>query len=1181
MTATHDEATRNAIRGVRARLRRLRRAARALLAVRVVSLLSVAGIAAVVLLVLGDLVLRFPAPLRGVWLVVLLALAGWAVRRRLVPITRFRPPLSDVALRVERWLGGRGVPLEPGVIASGIGVPIDDPDGLTRGLSRLVAERAARCLPSTPWAMLRWAPSAGALVLMLVVASGVSRVFVARPELAVTGVTRLFMPWRDTPWPKRTEIADGTPAGAHAADTGLPVRALLLKRNRPPGESVVTVEYRVVDESGAASPLARAVLTPQPALASPAGGVDADRGELYERLIEPTVWQGRGGVWVEYRLSSEDDETPTKRVRIVEPPALVMRTITVEPPAYAEGSGASFAAGSASGEPPPAGVPIEIEPVLPGSRVRLELAYNKPVEPVVEGGTPPGVSVSAEGRVVRVSWSPEESVVFDLLAVDRFGLRTRHPTSIRVAVDADSPPEATVLDPGADDAVLTTARIGLVGEGRDDIGLRRVALDLRVARPDPSSLSGEPTPDADGGAVVLASSEPAGDRVAEVRTVLSVAETGAEPGDELWIRAVAEDTFDLAGGVHGAVYSAPRRLRVITPARLVELMQAELEGVRRTAIRLDRLQGELMAKADAAPGEPGYEPPEQVAARQSGLSQRLRAQGRVLEKLADRAARNGLADESLHDLIRGSRAAADRAARASENAAARLAEKKEGAQEIARAQQAVRDELARLIGRLDRGQDGWLVRRNIEKLLDEERALRERTRRVAGRTVGRALSELSADDRTELERIAERQRELAERAGEAIDQLGDRAEAMRAKDAAQASAMERAAEDAAAARLSEKLRDAAEQIGRNQTASGGRMQEQSIEAMQAMLEQLDSAQRHRDEALRRRLSSVIETVENLIRQQRAAIAALEGDDPSPPAERVHTNTIAAEADTRGGFPELAPVADLLSRAGGAQSGAISALRGDPPALDEAAARENEALSRLDEALAEAKRQDEEAARREQARKRRELLGAYRDALAEQNAIREETGAFVGAAMNRRTRARLRAVGQRQEALRTAIRGIPESHEIDGVGALSLYHDRIDRLLTGAVRTMGRGVSDAGVLSRQDAAAGLLRSIVETLTPKPDEPGDSFENAAGGGGGGGSGSGGGGEEKPAVANLEQLMLLRNLQSIILEQTRAGETEGLAPLQRELAEQTRRLIEQMQGGGAAPADPGAGPQDEGGR
>lgn len=1150
-------------------------------------MLAASGLLLVTAMVFADMLLRLPRVIRAVLLVNLVVAMVWSVRRRLLPVTRFKPGLSDVALRVERWLDRRGG--EPaGPIASGIDLPIDDPEPLTRRLSRLVAEKAAGRFTRTPWGLLRWAPPARSLAFAVAVAAGLSVLFNAQPTLAVTGLTRLFAPWTDTPWPKRTQIADTTPADAHPADTGLPVRAVLLKTNRQPGETSITVTYRVVDGRGEAGPSTQAVLTPQPAAASFTPGA----GELFERLVEPAAWQGVEGDerWLEYTLSSEDDITAKRRVKIVEPPALVGRATAIVPPPYARGIRAGFAAGVVNAPAPAPGETIEIGPVLPGSSLTIDLAYNKPVTPRPQNDPAPvfAAQIEPDGETIRVTADPAETGRVVLHAADRFGLKTRRPATLQINVTPDTPPEATMLRPEADDVVLPTAIVPLVGEGRDDIGLTGLRLERLIARPDPASQSGEPVVDPGAEPIVISSITPGLDRSADLEASLTLADLGVRPGDEVWVRAVATDNFDLGGKTHEPVFSATRRLRVIAPARFVEMLQSELEGVRRTAIRLDRQQAGLMEQARGASrareqgeDDAGAEQLEQIAQRQTGLSQRLRAQSAMLERLTERTEQNGLADQAIRDLLDQAERTTDRAARASEQAAERLAEQARepdaDPEPAEQSQENVRDELARLIDQLDRGQDGWLVRRNIEQLLSEERALRGRTEEIAGQTVGRSLAELEPDERTELERIAQRQRELAQRARDAIDQLGERADEVREEDPTQAAAMDEAAENAMRERLAELMREAAEQIGQNQTASGGQMQERSIEAMEEMLEQLENAQRHRDEALRRQLASIIQTIESLIRQQTAAIGALDGDaaEASRLAERAHTNTLAAEADTRVGFPELARVADLLGRAAAAQAGAITSLRGLVPAIDEARAHETESLARLNEALEEARQQDEDAEQREQQRKRREMREAYQDALAEQVSLRDEAGVFVGAEMTRRLRAELRGVGQRQEALRVVIEAIPEAHEADDVGVLSLYHGRIDLLLTDAVRSMGRGSSDAGVLASQGSAIALLRSIVDTLTPQPSKPSDEFEEGQGGGGGGG----GGGEDRPSIGNVEQLRLLRNLQAIVLDQTRAGETGGLADLQRELAEQTRGLIEQM----SQPPNPGGprpGTEGEGG-
>ena len=97
---------------------------------------------------------------------------------------------------------------------------------------------------------------------------------------------------------------------------------------------------------------------------------------------------------------------------------------------------------------------------------------------------------------------------------------------------------------------------------------------------------------------------------------------------------------------------------------------------------------------------------------------------------------------------------------------------------------------------------------------------------------------------------------------------------------------------------------------------------------------------------------------------------------------------------------------------------------------------------------------------------------------------------------------------------------------------------------------------------------MLRAIVDVLSPD-DPQQDPFDDQQSAGGGGGGGSGG--QDQPAIGQLEELRLLRSLQGLLLDETRvadaAGRTEspGLASMQTRIAEQARRIIESMQGGG----------------
>ena len=106
--AIENSATDGDLRRIRQRLRLIRRGGRTLLAVREGSRVFSLVILLAAALVLLDFVARFPAGFRWVLFATLVGGASAMFWRRFVPVTRFRPPLVDVAHRVERWLDERG-----------------------------------------------------------------------------------------------------------------------------------------------------------------------------------------------------------------------------------------------------------------------------------------------------------------------------------------------------------------------------------------------------------------------------------------------------------------------------------------------------------------------------------------------------------------------------------------------------------------------------------------------------------------------------------------------------------------------------------------------------------------------------------------------------------------------------------------------------------------------------------------------------------------------------------------------------------------------------------------------------------------------------------------------------------------------------------------------------------------
>ena len=70
-------------------------------------------------------------------------------------------------------------------------------------------------------------------------------------------------------------------------------------------------------------------------------------------------------------------------------------------------------------------------------------------------------------------------------------------------------------------------------------------------------------------------------------------------------------------------------------------------------------------------------------------------------------------------------------------------------------QRRVRDDLSRLAELLDRGEDGWVVRRAVERLLAEQRRLRDETERLGSATTSMiSLLSTTTNRRGEMLRVS-------------------------------------------------------------------------------------------------------------------------------------------------------------------------------------------------------------------------------------------------------------------------------------------------------------------------------------------------------------------------------------------------------------------------------------------
>ncbi|MCB9838533.1 MAG: hypothetical protein H6813_04275 [Phycisphaeraceae bacterium] len=1146
-------------------LRGVRIAARRLLLTRAVALL-IASLACIFTAAgMLDFVLRFPVWMRTGHLALGAALLVFVFWKWILPAWRFNPPLTSIAMRLER-----ANPQLRDLLASGVEFDRalhDDSQTahateMESALSRQVVEQAADAFSDirSARAVLNSAPAWRAVAMLLASVLIILAAGAANTSLAIIGAQRTLLPWAGAEWPKRTGVADATDISVHPLGVVLPLRAVLTKANRAVDRTDVIARYRPI-AGGREGETQRVLLTWQGRDETTSAG---DNGAFFERLIEADADA------IEYRFETEDDETPWRRILLVEPPAVASASAVITPPDYAgaiparaDASRTELDLGSGADERAIA------PPALLGSAIGLTLNFNKPIP--IDTANPDWLAAtfspdfaetdaafdppSGESRTLRLSWSLAASTRIPVMLVDEHGIQSADDAVFRFDAVEDQPPAATVTAPPSDTAVLATAVIDITGEGRDDVGLAWLRIERQRFRPEGAATG---SPSGPGGAMapaddpaVIADVQAQGQPTIEAAVRLELETLGVEIGDEVQITAIAADVFAAADLSRAPTRSTPRRLRIVSEEEFVQAIRNELSGVRQSVMRIDDRQREARDHAQ-------QEGADQTAIKeQASITDRVAREVESIEQIQSRLDQNRLDDERLDNLLSSVRQSLEQARSASTRAADaldQLAERQEAqdnpeaqqgaARNTEDAQREVMDRLEDVAAQLDTGEDAWVLQRGLEKMLEAQRALQQRTDALSAKTAGKTAGELSEQERSELEQIVEAQEQLAQQADELTDEMRQREQQLRETDQTAAAGLAEAARRAREERLSQTMEQAAGEAQQNQTSSASQSQQQAAESLERMLQDLEEGQRAREAALRRILASLIESLEALINQQNTQLAALSQSiiENAPLGAldqgmiRLNTNTLAVVDLARNAGRELAPVASLVTDASEAQSRAVVELRRAEINPDAVRAAEARSLDLLQRALEEANRLDDQMQQQEQQRKKAELLKAYRDALAAQIALRDEAAAYEGRdELSRRDRAALRGVADEQETIGGALDMILEStEELADAEVFTFAHKRLSALSADAAENL-RNAAPTPAVRRQTAAIAVLQGIVESLQEQAPPRDDNFND----GGGGSSGSQEGQQQQDLLPPLAQLRLLRQMQADLLDRTRLSD------------------------------------------
>jgi hypothetical protein len=1143
-------------------LDRVARTVRTLLVIRAVAWILAAAVGAALLVALVDLGLRLPAVLRGVLLAAGIggvAAGVWTMAR---PAWRARPGRAALAHRIERIepaLAGRIAP------AVDLLPKVDEP-GETGAIARAGVERAGIDAGRVnAWEILRWSGAGGSLGALLAGVAAIGLLAVTTPDMVRIGAARVLTPWTDASWPKRYGLTDLTGVTVHPADEALAVRVAV-----GPGDpgSRVRVEWRVGDEREGRTPMAA-----QPGR--------TEQGRPYERLIDPVgIRPGDDEVTMRYRVVSPDDRTGWTRVRLVRPPEVRSARVRLDPPAHA--AGAPGLAGFRTGDRDLPTGDATLGPVLEGTALVLTWTFSsavRAVEPEAWSDAPLDIT-RPDDHTVAVALTPGSPVRVTPRVENEFGLGVREPVAVGIDVRADGLPGVAIVAPAADEVVTPQARLDLAAEAGDDVGVTALRLEGTLLRPPAGSAGAGPEPVGPGVALGDAGL-PAAKARAEVRATIAPTDLGAAPGDEIVLRAFATDTRGLAG----EAVSGERRLRVVSGADLAARLRNELNPLARLLRRTDDQQGALADRLRR-----GGEDAEPLVREQIALGDAVAAAARSVRSLDDARARNALDDPALESLLRDLNATLDEASDAARSAARAIEEQRD--QDAQEDQRTARDRIGEALSMLDRGEDAFLARRAVERIREQLAETRGRTEEIGRRTAGQEASGLSPQDRSALDRLAADQDELADRAREALEELTRRAESLERDDPAQAEALRRAAEQGRAGAVGQLIEQAAQQTGENQTGQAQQSQDEALERLDEMLEQMDEASALRDTALRRRLATLIASITQLVEAQRAELDALArvreqgaGAGLADGMIALRSNTLGVIEEASAALAELRLIAESLREAETAQAAAAVKLRRSPPEIDGAEVDERASLGALERALEEAERQDDRAAQREQDRKKAELRRAYRDALEQQTALRDEAAPLLGRDLTRRERVEARRLGAAQSALADALVAVREgTAELSEAPVFALAHQRLDEAMRDAADALAGPAPARGVALDQQQAVAILASLVEVLADNAGGQDEDFQDA--GGSGGGEGGGSGGEEEQLIPPIAELRLLRDLQHAAMETTRrlaespdpdadAARLARLGDLQRLLAERGAELIEKLSRQAGPDADPAPGP------
>jgi hypothetical protein len=526
------------------------------------------------------------------------------------------------------------------------------------------------------------------------------------------------------------------------------------------------------------------------------------------------------------------------------------------------------------------------------------------------------LQVDSTGRVLSLEFVPRVSGLYALRLEDDSGLGTARLFDLRIFRDPE--PTVTLERPSSTHDsldVLPGAEITLQAIVEDpQFAVRSVVLEYRCRKNDPPrrlplydhaavgtalppllcSLAGQPLP------VPALRLRPQRLRVTrrfELDQFKHLDGSGLKEGDVLTLLVAADDFDDVSVGKKPG-RSHEMELRLVDRSALEMLMSKAQGQVQQDLVRLRQMQREALQKVIGPEQQwrntgklreqdldqlfQAEQIQQQIRARVGSEREGLRAEvARILQTLKDnhlpRSGTNERMETVAAELERIAQENLEQIepnlARARKEEAAGQGKKPADGQtgplrEARRHQEEVENTLGELLKLLEPWGSINEIKGDAKSILQDQRKLFQETRSLdKDGTRGKKPEELTPEQKALLDKAAQWQSKLAERAADLLGKMDRIGADRREKDGPLAEALKAAADQGRKDGLGEQMKEAGAKIGKNQLGDAGQAQQQALDILGKMVQALEERREEELDRLRKQLKEAQEKLADLIQRQ--------------------------------------------------------------------------------------------------------------------------------------------------------------------------------------------------------------------------------------------------------------------------------------------------------------------------